>query len=318
MTTLLVYKEHMKKFYARYEVYLTPLIKFLFALITFIMLNVNVGYMSKLKNPIVVLILALLCSFLPTNLIVVIGAIFMVAHMFALSMELAAITFVILVLMYLLYYRFSPNDSYVVLLTPITFWLKIPYVMPLSVGLVKTPVSAVSVGFGTLVYYLIAYVKANHTMIAGSESDDIILKIKSITESIINNKEMLLTVIAFTTTIVIVYIIKRLSVDYSWFIAMAVGSLTNILILLIGDFMLNVSNGFISLILGTIAAICIAVVLQFFLFNVDYTRTEHVQFEDDEYYYYVKAVPKMTVTTPDKKVQRINPQRKQTRRVRED
>ena len=28
---------------------------------------------------------------------------------------------------------------------------------------------------------------------------------------------------------------------------------------------------------------------------MDYTRTEHVQFEDDDYYYYVKAVPKKTV-----------------------
>ena len=35
-----------------------------------------------------------------------------------------------------------------------------------------------------------------------------------------------------------------------------------------------------------------------FLFSVDYSRTERVQFEDDEYYYYVKAVPKVVVATP--------------------
>jgi hypothetical protein len=29
---------------------------------------------------------------------------------------------------------------------------------------------------------------------------------------------------------------------------------------------------------------------------VDYTRIESVQFEDDDYYYYVKAVPKVTVS----------------------
>jgi hypothetical protein len=29
---------------------------------------------------------------------------------------------------------------------------------------------------------------------------------------------------------------------------------------------------------------------------VDYTRIENVQFEDDDYYYYVKAVPKVTVS----------------------
>ena len=30
----------------------------------------------------------------------------------------------------------------------------------------------------------------------------------------------------------------------------------------------------------------------FFFFSVDYTCTEYVQFEDDDYYYYVKAVPR--------------------------
>ena len=43
-------------------------------------------------------------------------------------------------------------------------------------------------------------------------------------------------------------------------------------------------------------------VLQFLFFNLDYTRTERVQFEDDEYYYYVKAVPKMYVPTTEKQV----------------
>ena len=49
--------------------------------------------------------------------------------------------------------------------------------------------------------------------------------------------------------------------------------------------------------------------VQFLFFNVDYTRTEKVQFEDDEYYYYVKAVPKISVAAPDKKVKKINTKR---------
>ena len=38
----------------------------------------------------------------------------------------------------------------------------------------------------------------------------------------------------------------------------------------------------------------------------DYQQTEHLQFEDDEYYYYVKAVPKMTVSEVNKSVKHIN------------
>ena len=38
---------------------------------------------------------------------------------------------------------------------------------------------------------------------------------------------------------------------------------------------------------------------------MDYSRTETLQFEDDEYYYYVKAVPKVGVTLPEKQVKHI-------------
>ena len=46
--------------------------------------------------------------------------------------------------------------------------------------------------------------------------------------------------------------------------------------------------------------------MEFFLFHLDYARTEQVQFEDDEYYYYVKAVPKVTVSGKEKQVKQIN------------
>ena len=37
----------------------------------------------------------------------------------------------------------------------------------------------------------------------------------------------------------------------------------------------------------------VSLILQFFLFHVDYRRTEYLEYEDDEYHYYVKAVPKV-------------------------
>ena len=41
----------------------------------------------------------------------------------------------------------------------------------------------------------------------------------------------------------------------------------------------------------------IGIILEFFVFGGDYTRTERLEYEDDEYYYYVKAVPKALVAT---------------------
>jgi hypothetical protein len=64
-------------------------------------------------------------------------------------------------------------------------------------------------------------------------------------------------------------------------------------------------------IIGTVISALLMLVVEFFAFNLDYSRTEKVQFEDDEYYYYVKAVPKVTVATPERKVKKINRARTQ-------
>ena len=51
----------------------------------------------------------------------------------------------------------------------------------------------------------------------------------------------------------------------------------------------------------------IAYIVQFFRLTLDYHGTRKLQFEDDEYYYYVTAVPKIKVAAVDKTVTRIVP-----------
>ena len=70
--------------------------------------------------------------------------------------------------------------------------------------------------------------------------------------------------------------------------------------------LLGISGKVLGVVLGGIVSCVLAVVIQFMFFNVDYTRTERLQFEDDEYYYYVKAVPKSIIAGSDKQVKHFN------------
>lgn len=317
MTTLLVAKQILMTLYSRYEVYITPLLKFLTALITLLLINSRVGYMDSIDKITVVLIVALMCSFMPMNFIVVMAALFIMLHIYTFSLECVLVVGVGFLLMFLLYLRFSPKDTLVVVLMPICFILKIPYVVPLAMGLIGTPASMVSVGCGVIVYYILHFVTQNGSAIAAITGDESSVKFsaakfKFVVDGILNNKEMAVTVMAFAITVLIVYLIRRLSIDYAWTIAMAAGAVVNIMILLIGDLMFDTNVALFGVILGNIVAVFLTVVLQFFVFNVDYSRTEKVQFEDDEYYYYVKAVPKVVVSRAEKKVKQINGQRTRT------
>ena len=79
--------------------------------------------------------------------------------MFPIILSLVVRLFIIVFLvLFLLYFRFAPKDTLVVLLTPMSFGLGIPYAVPLAMGLLGTPTSAVSVGCGVIVTYLIDYI----------------------------------------------------------------------------------------------------------------------------------------------------------------
>lgn len=306
MTQLLVLREQLKSLCSKYEVYLVPVGKFLTAMVTFLIINANIGYMEKLAKFPIVLILALLCSFLPLNFIVVAAAGLSLIHVYALSMECALVVGIVYILMFLLYFRFSPKDTFAVLLTPICCALQVPYAIPMVMGLVATPASVVSVGCGVVVYHILRYIKTSANALTALDADDMVSKIKYLIDGIIGNKEMVVMVIAFAATIVIVYFVRRMHIDYAWTIAIIVGGLTNILILLIGDLMYTTNISIIGVLLGSALAFGVVKVLQFFVFNVDYARTERVQFEDDEYYYYVKAVPKVNIAAPEKKVKKVS------------
>ncbi len=306
MTQLLVIREQLKKICGKYEVYLIPVGKFLTALITFLFINGNIGYMEKVAKFPIALILALLCSFLPLNFIIICSAFLSLLHVYALSMECALILGIIYLLMFLLYFRFSPKDTFVVILTPICCMLQIPYAIPLSLGLIGTPASVVSVSCGVVVYHILRYIKESANALSALDADGMMAKFKYLIDGIVGNKEMFVMVIAFAVTVILVYIIRRMNIDYAWTIAIIVGGLADILILLIGDLMYTTNIPIIGVILGSVLAFGVVKVLQFFVFNVDYARTERVQFEDDEYYYFVKAVPKISISTPEVKVKKVS------------
>ncbi len=310
MTALLELRENLKKIYSRNEAFILPVIKFLLSFIVLSIINGKMGYMTKLDNIAIVLIVSLLCSFLPTGFMAFFAMMFAVLHMYALSIETAAVGLVVFLLLYLLFLRFTAKEALVVVLTPVLCMLKLPYVMPVAMGLIGTPASCVSVGCGVVVYYLLQTVITNAPTINSMGAEEATAKLRLLIDGMLGNKAMLVMIAAFAITVIVVYLIRRMSVDHSWTIAMVAGVMIEVMILLVGDLMYDTNLSIVSALLGAVVTLIACKIIEFFRFCLDYSRTEKVQFEDDEYYYYVKAVPKMTVAAPTNTVKKINTQRR--------
>ena len=306
MMMFLVLKERLKSFYGKYATPANGVIKFLYSLAAMALLNGNIGYRPELTGPVALLAVALVSAFLPYGAIgCLLGAV-MLAHIYAVSMETALIAAVILIILILLYYGFQPGDSAYLIVTPILFFLKVPFAVPMILGLTGSLVSVIPMSCGIFLYYVILYVKQNGSFLAGSEQTEITQMLAQVIKNLLANPAMLVMIAACCLGALTVCVLKKLSINYSWGIAIGAGLILQILVVFIGDFRFGVPVSVPELVVGMIGAVIASLLYQLFVFSVDYSRTEYTQFEDDDYYYYVKAVPKIAISRTDVKVQEIN------------
>lgn len=306
MTGLLELKEKLKGFYGKYDIYINPSLKFVLALCVFLIINGNIGYMRSLSGLPVTLALSLICAILPVNVMIFLAMAVVVVQLVALSVEVAATAILLFALMFLLYFRFAPRDGFYAVLTPVCFHFNVGAIMPVATGLLGEAYTVISGLCGTIVWYFLNGVKENAAVLGDtSENAAVTSKFTATVNQLLGNKEMYLVLAAFLLVTLVVYLIRKLSIDHAWAISIVVGALLNFIILFAGYLLLGISGKITGLIIGTICSVVIGFVLQFLFFNVDYSRTERVQFEDDEYYYYVKAVPKIYVAEKEKQVKKF-------------
>lgn len=148
-------------------------------------------------------------------------------------------------------------------------------------------------------------VKDKSTVLQGKETEAV-QKLQILLDGLMKNQEMWLNVLAFTVVLMLVYTISRCSFDYSWRVADGVGAIVYIVIMILGGMFLNVNVHMGSVILSAVLSLIVGFVLEFAVLGVDYSRSEKTQFEDDEYVYYVKAVPKSYVAQKEKSIKTIS------------
>ena len=159
----------------------------------------------------------------------------------------------------------------------------------------RVPLIPVAVGLG--VYQFGKYIPGLMDLrVEGAtlfESPDIVMDMYGyLSNVILNDKGLILMILAFSSVILVMYFVKKLQIDYIWYITIAVGALTFIAIYSIGNVVLNTQLPLLWPIFGTILSAAIVAVMQFFKFSLDYKSAESLQFEDDDYYYYVKNYSK--------------------------
>lgn len=323
MSGLLAIRDTIKDFLRKYDEITTPISRFLVALIMFWSINSLYGYSELFSKGIVIFLLSVICALVSNPVMVMLGGIVIAINTFSVSIEVGILFSLLFMIMYLMYMRMFQNCCWILALVPFLYMIKMYYAIPIVVAIFAGASGIVPTAFGVLLYYFAVYTKDVKGILDSASENKDFQAYSYIVEAIFKNKEMLLAIIVFAVVIMITYLIYSLPFDYSWYIAIGIGGICNILFFLVCSIMVDVSVSIGPLLIGSIIGTIVALIIQICKSIVDYSRKESVQFEDDEYYYYVKAIPKYNVATKNKNVKRMtqskvsenvkrsNPQRKE-------
>lgn len=306
MSTLLVWREQLQGFYAKYSVFIRIGFQFILGFTVFHLINSNVGFMEKASSTVCTLGLSAVCSVLPLIVMVIAATALLLLHFYTLSLPVAIVAALLFLLMYIFYFRFSTGKAWLILLAAVSFAMDMPFIVPVAVGLLGTPVCIVPAACGTFSYYMIHLIKGSSSTFKAGDEVQMVETLVAFAKQTLMNQEMWVMAGAVAACILIVYCIRTRSVDHAWKIGAASGAAAGAIIGAAGNVALDLHISLAPLIISGVLGVGVGLVLEVIFLSVDYVRTEHLEFEDDEYHYYVKAVPKIGVTAPQKSVKHIN------------
>lgn len=299
ITAIYELREKMRQIYARYTWIIRAVLKFAAAFLMLLSINQKAGYAAELVSLPVTLVIAALCCVFPWGMITGVMCLLLLIHFMKVSFIVALVALVIMIIMVLINFIFAPGCQWVVFLVPMLFFLKIPFLLPLVLGLTAPVAALVPMLFGIALYYLMDYVSSTAGILAdATETAGMTARFIQLIDGLRDNRILMIVGATFAITLVMVYVIRRLSIDYAWTIAVAAGMVTNLVLILFGVASLSSDQTGMTavfVVFSSLGSGLIAFILQFLILAVDYKRTDYAQFEDNEYYYYVKAVPKVRI-----------------------
>ncbi len=301
-TTLYEIRDRIVDVYRSYDYIFRPVFRFLLAFLLLVEISRGMGFMTRLNNYLLIVIIALACTLMPMSMMAALLALIILLHLYSLSMEAAALGAAIFLIVFLVFFRFAPHSAVILLLMPLAMTVNLHFAVPLAAGLLFSVGACVPTALGVIIWEYLHLVVEHRNWLRGADSVEQLLKnFRFLVDNMVHNRSMWVIAGAMAATVLVVYFIRRLAITHAWYIASCAGILTELLILVYAEYHYGVEANIVQNIPWILLSLLIAVVITFFVNNVDFTRMENVQFADDDYYYFVKAVPRFSMEAPDRK-----------------
>lgn len=263
--------------------------KIIITLIAVVLINLNIGALDQFKGVGIIFIVSILVGVLPISLGTFILMCFTIGHVYAVSYVAAAIIAVTLAVIYIFGHLFSPRETYMFVATFIMCLMGGVYAVPLVLAMLGSALGVVPVLGGIVWYSMITVVSDVKGLLAEGGMTEAVF---TVVDGVLDNRIISLTLIAAAISYVVASVIKNTSINESWKWGLLAAGSSNLVIMVLGGILTTTAVPYASVLIGTIIGLILGLIVEIFVHNVDYRGAEVLRFEDDEYCYVVKAVPK--------------------------
>ena len=288
---IVLLREKIYDYYIRYEKYVKYILRFIMAFALFFLLDKNFSYEKHLSGGLFLFVMAVLGAAVPDGVLVFALLMILAGKLYFLSPILAASVLFLSLLFYFVLLQYCDKFILLTVLVPLALVCKVPALPAIVAGLFFAPSAVLAIIAGVLVYYMLYSVLKCEKMIEAKIN--IMELVRHFLDGIVKNKNMYIILLTLSVAFFIVFFVSKIKIAYSFEISIGVAVLFSCILGIVGNTVFRSSFSIGWILVGNILSGILSYVIHFSHMILDYGSTQELQFEDEEYYYYVKAVPKL-------------------------
>ncbi len=289
----MAFRNTVRMLFRKYQFFIELAFKFIISFEAYDRIVTTLNYNETLSKGILKLAFGALGGILPPIITILLCILVAVYEVFSGSPILAVFVLAMFVVLYCFAARFSGKFAYAIVAIPLLVHFNLHYLVAMLLGMTATPIAIFPAAVGIVSYYIFGAVKNSMTTEKISSMDEVLDLYERFAKDVLANKEMIYVIAIFAAVIIIMWALRQIRFDYCFEITIAIGGLLMILGHIIAGNYVDISISTGRIVLGSIFSVILVYIVQFFRIILNYSGTESVQFEDDDYYYYVRAIPKL-------------------------
>lgn len=310
MAKLLVWRGRIIHFYEKYYRVVRGGLRALTVLAALLLLSGRFPNGYFVDKQWIFILIAIVCGVLPdvvsiTSIVLVVSI-----EVWNVSPVLACMILFGITVFFLLFGRKAREQWYIMLSIPTFSVMHMGFCVPVVAALFAGPSMLPALIMGILLRFsldgVIEYT-ATAQRVVGSESG-FLAPMQYLVDYLSHNLTLLVALIVYVLTFAVIYVLRRSNFRYAPQIAILVGNIVLFTLEMISNIVWDLELDLVLTSILVIVTMGIAYLVQFFRTSLDYHGTRRLQFEDDEYYYYVTAIPKYKVADDEKIVTKILPE----------